>query len=73
MPHCLMYKEGDSHEVRGVKCDFERIHIRQINEYKEKGFKSDPSELYSQSEDKGLLGLVAEKKKDRRPKAKEAE
>lgn len=50
MPHVLVYKEGDSHVIRGVKCEFARIKISEIDLYLSKGYVKDPQELLEEVE-----------------------
>ncbi len=50
MSHCLLFIEGDSHVVRGVKCDFVRVKFALADEYRAKGYKSSPEDLYKKKE-----------------------
>ena len=46
MKNVLLYKEGDSKTVRGVKCDLIRIEARQISDYLMQGYKLKVEDLY---------------------------
>ena len=41
-----MYREGESKEVRGVKCDLIRVEIGQSYKYLAEGWKMSLNELY---------------------------
>ena len=51
MPHCLVYKKGDSSEINNIKCDFVRIRLNQIDEYKAKGYTTEIDDLKGKSEE----------------------
>ncbi|MCH9645661.1 MAG: hypothetical protein K0U08_03350 [Proteobacteria bacterium] len=42
----LVYTEGNSHVVRGVKCDFKRISLGEKSKYLSLGYVSSVKELY---------------------------
>lgn len=77
MGHCLVYKEGDSQEVRGVKCDFLRIPLGKIDMYEALGYKRSVNDLYKKQEKatelpksvtkSDLKEAVTEIKRSRRP------
>lgn len=41
-----LYGEGDTAEVRGVKCELIRIDIADIDYYLERGYVKNPKDLY---------------------------
>lgn len=48
----MVYREGDSHEVKGVKCEAARIEIRSLQSHLDQGWVVDPSTLYKKSQPK---------------------
>lgn len=48
MSHCLVFKEGDSHLVKGVMCDFKRIHLSEFEAHIKDGWVSGLADLYQQ-------------------------
>lgn len=45
--HILVYKEGETSEIRGVKCDFKRISLGEFHKYEKEGYKKSVTELYT--------------------------
>lgn len=42
----LVYKEGNSHTIRGVKCDFKRINLGEKQKYLSVGYETSVKDLY---------------------------
>ena len=41
----MLYKKGDKHEIRGVKCEMKRFPIAHMQTALKAGFVTDPKEL----------------------------
>lgn len=45
-----MYKEGDSCEVRGIKCDVKRMKFQEMEHYASEGWVKDPADIGQEQE-----------------------
>jgi hypothetical protein len=43
---CILYKEGNSHTNRGVKCEAGRFPVNRVKALLEAGWVTDPRQLY---------------------------
>lgn len=52
---CVVYKQGDTHNVKGVKCELKVVTIGQFKEYLSDGWFASPEEAYADKNDSGKL------------------
>ena len=62
-----LYKAGDTHEVRGIKCEVIRCEFRQLDDKLKLGYVKDPSELYATEEVTEVIEPVVEVEKKLNP------
>ena len=50
----MVFKAGDTHTIRGIKCDFARIELSQLDEYLALGYIQNEKDLIESVEEKTI-------------------